>query len=751
VNRALLVLLAISVLVLPAAVAREPDGTLLVQVPAGALHQARQAGLRPLRTLDYGSFAWLELAETDLLRLQAMGLPFELQEDPYRLQLGGQSFDPLRDGVLLPPGWQSDSPGEGGPDLHLVQLVGPTRAEWLATLSAGGLEVVRYVHPYTYVAWGDDHALAQAEGHAFVRWTGAFESAFRLNSQEPAVGEAAVQVNVLLYRGADADQVQRRMKALDGELGTLQAVDRVLALAPLRLPAPALRAAARIPGVYSIQVVPTDGGLRGEMSNQVNVNNVGGTNLAFPGYRQWLASVGLDGSGVILANVDDGIRDTHLDLAGRMAPCSGLTCGGSAAKDHGTHTAGIMAADGTAGVLDGGFLRGLGMAPGAKLVEQLFDPTYKAPAGMRFLMTESYRNGASISGNSWGSANTPQGYDLHTMQVDIGVRDADPEAPGNQPLAYILSIMNGQGGTSTQGAPDEAKNTLTVGSTYMQLSSGEQMLNIGDLSWNTAHGPALDGRKIPHLVAPGWYVDSTSAGSDSSYLLRGGTSMASPQVAGAAALFVQYYRTWRGINPSPALIKAAFLAVAHDLAGHLDADGNVLGHPFDSKQGWGRLDVAAVLDPSAPVYYFDQLGIFDDTGQVWQREFLAADSSLPVRLMLAWTDAPGHGQGGTTPAWNNNLDLVVEAGGQTYRGNAFGTDGWSLAGGGADYMNNTEGVFLPSGGASPFAVRVVASNINSDGVPNYGYDTDQDFALVCYNCLPSSGPPQVIYLPIMQN
>src|SRR5690606_17821244 len=142
--------------------------------------------------------------------------------------------------------------------------------------------------------------------------------------------------------------------------------------------------------------------------------------------------------------------------------------------------------------------------------------------------------------------------------------------------------------------------------------------------------------------------------------LKSGTSMAAPHVAGAAALFIQYYRARQGTDPSPALIKAAFLAVARDLAGHQDADGNVLGHPFDSKQGWGRLDAAAMLDPAAPVFYYDQHHVCEDTGQVWQRALLAADSSQPVRLMLTWTDAPGHGKGGTAPAWNNDLDLVVE-------------------------------------------------------------------------------------------
>ena len=51
----------------------------------------------------------------------------------------------------------------------------------------------------------------------------------------------------------------------------------------------------------------------------------------------------------------------------------------------------------------------------------------------------------------------------------------------------------------------------------------------------------------------------------------------------------------------------------------------------------------------------------------------------------------------------------------------------------ADTMNNAEGVFLQtvSGNAT---IRVAATNINSNGVPQFGDDTDQDFAVVCYNC-----------------
>ncbi len=497
------------------------------------------------------------------------------------------------------------------------------------------------------------------------------------------------------------------------------------------LPADQLEAAVTLPGVYALHPLPLDGGDRGEMGNQVNAGNLDGSGIAFPGYLDWLDSLGLSGEGVAIANVDSGIDGSHPDLTNRMLPCLGVTCGGAAATTHGTHTAGIMAGDGSSGVTDAyGFLRGLGMAPGAGLVEQVYGSVWTETDRMAILMKDSVLNSAVISGNSWGPSSTPQGYDYDTRLVDIGVRDANPDAPGNQPLTYVLSIMNGYGGTSTQGTPDEAKNIFTVGSTYLQQANGSQENRINDLSYNSAHGPALDGRTIPHMVAPGVYVDSTYP--SASHALSGGTSMSSPHVTGAVALFYEQYRNQFGIDPSPALVKAAFLPVAHDLAGCLDADGQAMGHPFDSKQGWGRLNASTVLNPPGMVWYFDQDTILDDSGTTWSTTITTTAEFTDIHVMLAWTDAPGHGAGGDASAWVNDLDLSISFGGQTYYGNQFGPEGTSIPGGSPDAQNNTEGLFLANLPPSELTFTVTAANISGDGVPNFGDSTDQDFALVIY-------------------
>ena len=129
-------------------------------------------------------------------------------------------------------------------------------------------------------------------------------------------------------------------------------------------------------------------------------------------------------------------------------------------------------------------------------------------------------------------------------------------------------------------------------------------------------GPTNDGRIKPDIVAPGGWILSAKSGLASSaplqddpggyYTHKRGTSMATPIMAGSAALVIEHlnkigaYNCELASNPSSnqcpesALIKAILASGAHDLEGQYatggDSDGNGAEEKVpNSHEGWGRV------------------------------------------------------------------------------------------------------------------------------------------------------------------
>ena len=714
----------------------------------------------PAEAIDYGSFIWMP--ESALAGRQVSGR-IQFQATAFEMTVGEQKIDPLA-GFPNSEWYESANHTQG--DFRLVQFRGPIKTEWLDELRASGIQPVQYLHPYSYIVWSEAGQLNAGRSLSSVRWTGEFVPAMRVPLQSQRTTEThkhsmalvhastyAQTVNTLRQAGIEV-QINRPLNSKFHMLQLVAAPEQYLDI-------------ARIAGIYTIQQIGQDAGPRGEMSNQSVVGGYDEFNAIFPGYLDWLNPTGLDGSGVIVGIVDGGVRETHQDLVDNMVDCLGTNGSCASTNDgHGTHVAGAVAGTGISGVTDSnGFLRGQGVAPGASLVEQLYPPFLgggpggMAVNGMIDIFRDSADSFAVLTNNSWGPTGSPQGYDIPTMQIDMITRDADPNTEGQQAVLPVWSIMNGNGDRnfgicqpSSLGSPDEAKNLFAVGSTVLQTGGGAQINDIFSISDNSAHGQACDGRQVPHIVAPGCTTNSTEGGNNFAYGFRCGTSMASPVVSGSVALFFEQYRNQFGIDPSPALVKARFTPVAMDLIGNTDANGRILDHRPDRMQGWGRLDLDAVINPSVPVQFIDQTVLFENTGENWQQVWVPANAEEPVRLMLSWTDAPGPGTGGTTPAWVNNLDLIVSIGDKIYYGNnisdglfrdEFETPlinqigGFSEANGAPDEINNLEGVMLSpeQHQGSAINIEVLATNLAGDGLdPWTPGDPRQDFALVCYNC-----------------
>lgn len=486
-----------------------------------------KAGVEASWVERYGAFDWAEIQEQDLDRLAAAGVAFEAHPEVRTLALPSVSFDPLVD---VPAGIGFE--GETGPALRIVQFRSPTRDAWLSALHARGVRLVQPIAPFGYVVVADAASTSELGSLPFVRWAGSFDPAYRFGHLGSTVTEGPV--NVVLIEGASLGASVRMISRLTEELrvtGSVPFMEVEGVGVQLELGASDLGDLMRLPAVYSISAqrrpMPRD-----ELSDQIVATLGTPRGAPQPGYQASLGRYAVTGDGVIVAHVDSGVDGTHPDLLRRIRGCKDYVAGGalcvgtgvpgsndmifgqSDTLGHGTHTAGIIVATGTVPATDAsGFRYGQGVAPGAKLYVQNyvslaapFGPT--GPGQYIALNRDSVLGGATVSANSWGPAGTPQGYDADTREFDFAPRDANLETSQHEPLDFVLSIMNGSGGTSTQGSPDEGKNLLRVG--------GTKNLRVADsgadeLCTCSAHGPDLDGRRLVDVVAPGQAVISTKS------------------------------------------------------------------------------------------------------------------------------------------------------------------------------------------------------------------------------------------------
>jgi serine protease AprX len=362
---------------------------------------------------------------------------------------------------------------------------------------------------------------------------------------------------------------------------------------------------------------------------------------------------GLTGAGVTVAVLDTGVSSNgeinsllgNLDFVGGANGVFSLL-GSVDQNGHGTHVAGIIAADGSQ---SDGLYRGI--APAASLVS------------LRVLDGDG-RGVTSdvIAGLDWVLANR-QAYGIRVVNLSLGHPVYEPAA--SDPLVQAVEALwdagvvvvcsagnRGRSGFGTISSPCNSPKVITVGASNDRNTLDQADDRVASFS---SRGPTrLDFVAKPDILAPGNRIVSARSSALPPELVTdpltgittsvatlfyemSGTSMAAPVVTGAAALMIE-----QDPGLTPATVKARLMASAHKAAA---------GHPFAT--GAGALDILGALraqgtaaEAKSPLVFRDVdqglLGV-ENTAVLWGDEAYSLmglwSSSVQWLPMCAPTDA----------------------------------------------------------------------------------------------------------------
>lgn len=635
-----------------------------------------------------------------------------------------------------------------------VSFIGPTDRKWLEQLKNANIEVLRYQPHYTYLCRAKVVDFQKINALNFIEEVNVLNK-----TQKPAIVVPETGTEEIWILWSDTGETLRSAAMA---LTELPGVELDPDFDPVKIDH-YWRLKANITGegreqllqqyqVIGLEKVVT-AEVEDEIANLILANEIQTNGQPSGSYLKWLQDHDVNGKDVTIAIVDNGVDTSHEAFDGRITDLAG-----GKKQWHGTFVAGHAAGNYQKEKDGNGYIYGIGVAPCAEILSidnsgVVANPTSKSKLAVNNASPSGHS--AYIQNNSWGAGtNNPMNYTSLEAAFDKLVRKPDPDTEDYQELVVCFSA--GNSGSSGLTRPKAAKNVIVTGNSenYRPNVGNNFSDNIDDVYQNNAHGPSSHGncgdqRIRPHIVAPGEWTAAAGFGLTSTHpyyissklTWGGGTSGASPKTAGACALLVQWWRKHDyGYSPSPAMLRALLVNGAEPMKSNISAP------PIPSKiQGWGRLNLANILNDKVHKTYLDQMVVLYNVGDTWTKNLRISDPSQPVKITLTWTDPPGSPNTGhsiNSPAMVNSLNLKVEADGNTWQGNNF-ENGWSKEGGFDNPklkgIDNTQNVFLKTGEIKDtFKVTVEALNITTSCYDFSNLYPEQDFAIVIHNAYPDT-------------
>ncbi|QDV08728.1 hypothetical protein Poly30_42810 [Planctomycetes bacterium Poly30] len=653
-----------------------------------------------------------------------------------QIRLRYASFDPLGEVPAVSQALRA----KAGQNLVIVQLGStPTQSDRDAIAAAGG-ELIGYLPDNAYLVRVQPEGASVLRGNTAVRWVGEYHPAYRLQpellDEQAFVDPQPVRYNIVVAnKRTDKPGLMARVEAVGGRVDSEQVGSLLL---EVTLTGPQLLQVAAMDEVLWIDrwTAPEE--------DMDNARIQGGGNYVE-------TQAGYTGAGVN-AHVYEGVEASHPDFTGGVV---NVRSGGEA-QSHGHCTAGIVFGNGSSNPA----VRG--MAPDAGK----FFTNYSSVSTSRYQVVSDLVNIHNVSHTtaSWGGGRTFF-YTATSAESDDIVFDHD--------LAWTQSQSNA--GNQDSRPEAWAKNVFSIGAVQHFNNS-----NPNDDSWsagNGSTGPASDGRIKPTLCA---YYDATgtsdrtgSSGysSGSWYANFGGTSGATPIVAGHNVLAIQMFTdevapgigpfgnvlrvpggTAHQNRPHFTTLKALQVVSANQYAFTATSSNNRRQH-----QGWGFPSLQNMWDNRTKTILVDETDVLTQG----QSSFYTANVGInepALKVCLNWNEPAGNPAASAQLINNLSLRVTSPDGTQSYWGNSNLESGvWSTTGGSEDTVNSLECVFVQNPAPGMWSIEVMATSVVEDNhVETPAVDADFGLAIVgglsgfvsqiCSGVINSTGVPAVLVM-----
>ncbi|MYL10563.1 MAG: S8 family serine peptidase [Cenarchaeum sp. SB0669_bin_11] len=372
---------------------------------------------------------------------------------------------------------------------------------------------------------------------------------------------------------------------------------------------------------------------------------------------------GITGSGIAVGVLDTGLNTSHVDIAhGRRSVCGASFVTGENwdlwldLDGHGTHVFGTIAGAGRSDPLLAGMAPNVSNLRFGKVLSAYgYGSGEDIRRGMDYLARPTgcrWRGEAADAAKPLIVNMSLAATDLIFSGRGVGERKLDAVVYAHTQLYVVAQANSGQHGFSNYGT---AKNSLAVGAAN----------DAGIIAGFSSHGPTADGRLAPNVVGTG--VDVTSAqgwGSRSGRQTYSGTSMASPSVAGVAALLMEARPEF---GNAPALARARLMASAIRpdawLASRdqLPADNTDGPGRFNNRYGLGLVSArTSLLSKEGPEgWTIGSASAQPQDGSYEYIDITVPENAARLDIVMTWDEQPADT---LTRSVLNNLDLWADPG-----------------------------------------------------------------------------------------